>query len=198
MSVGNSEAVKVKNLLSFMLLGCIATNVGATQLCQERINLSAPSSRYLFTEGGALVTDAVTGLIWQRCLLGQVFSNGGTSDFPQDDTCADGPSAKANWAASLLATATFNTQEVAAGRSGFWRVPNIKELATTQELKCVFPAANPRVFPGLPAGAFVWSSTTTFNLGTPTTWAFFVDSGNLGGVSSQSNGGYIRLVRDPL
>ena len=198
MSVGKYEALKVKNLLSFMLLGCLATNAVATQLCQDRINLSAPSSRYLFTEDGALVTDTVTGLIWQRCLLGQIFSNGGTPDFPHDDTCANAPSAQASWAMSLLATATFNMQELAAGRSAFWRVPNIKELATTQELKCVFPAVNPLVFPSLPAGAFQWSSTTTFNLGTPTTWAFFVDSGNLGSVSSQTTSGYVRLVRDPL
>ena len=49
-----------------------------------------------------------------------------------------------------------------SGLAGFndWQVPNIKQLLSIVERKCVAPAINANLFPDTPASAQFWSSTS--------------------------------------
>lgn len=97
--------------------------------------------------GDGTVLHSATGLIWQRCALGQTWS---------DDTCS-GTAVKYNWQGALVAAQS----EDAASLEG-WRLPNIKELATITERLCVRPAINETLFPNTPPDDF-WTSTPSLD-----------------------------------
>ncbi len=91
------------------------------QVCRDTIAANTPDSR--FVVNGDEVTDTDTGLIWQRCTLGQTGSDcsGGSAD-------------------------TYSWQQALQAASAPWRLPNIKELRSIVEEKCVDPAINLTVF----------------------------------------------------
>ncbi|MCI5192573.1 MAG: DUF1566 domain-containing protein [Candidatus Electrothrix sp. AU1_5] len=78
---------------------------------------------------GSTVLDNNTGLIWKRCLEGQVFSNGSCS----------GTGTSKKWAEAL------------ALDDGTWRVPNIKELHSLVGKEEYFPTPT--------TDEYVWSSS---------------------------------------
>lgn len=133
------------------------------QVCNERIAFATPNARFVDKRDGT-VLDQRTGLTWQRCPLGYAFTDGGTPDLLHDDRCVPPASPGFTWQGALQGAAALNA---AGGFAGFsdWRLPNIKELASIVETRCVAPSANPLVFPGTPAEPF-WSST--FQVGPPT------------------------------
>lgn len=118
---------------------------------------STPTSRFTFN-GGGVVTDNITGLMWKRCLEGCAFSDSGTPDNYLDDTCT-GVGTAMNWQAALNWAQTANGM----GDSGHndWRVPNLKELKSIvdyyEKYSYSFADINREVFPF--GGVETWSSS---------------------------------------
>lgn len=109
------------------------------------------------------VTDSRTGLVWDRCLLGQDGA----------DDCA-GPGAPYNWEQGLSAAAAANAQQHLGHDD--WRLPNIRELRSLVERACVQPAIDRNYFPNDPGAPAVLTSTTYPALPTAA-WVVGFDSG---------------------
>ncbi len=87
----------------------------------------------LFADNGdGTLTDQRTGLMWQRCPLGQTWTG----------AVCDGDPEYHDWQAALVAA----DGGVFAGFND-WRLPNIKELASIVEQRCRMPAQNASLFP---------------------------------------------------
>ncbi len=110
--------------------------------CNPYVRMTAPDQRYNVDSAAGLVTDTITGLIWQRCTLGQ-----------SDADCSSGTATPHNWQEALQAAASST---FAAYND--WRLPNRKELASLVERQCYSPAINSNVFPGTENGCY-WSSS---------------------------------------
>jgi len=104
------------------------------------IGLSSPDTEFTDNKDGS-VTHKRTGLVWQRCAVGQTWTGltcSGTADIYTYDQ-------------SLALTSSF------AGHSD-WRVPNANELASIVKYDAVNPAINTTLFPNTPIDMF-WSSS---------------------------------------
>ncbi len=157
-----------------VLLTLAQTSVWAA--CSASIRATTPNERFIVDTANGLVTDKVTGLIWQRCSLGQT----GTD-------CSGGSAAVHNWQQALQAAqdSTF------AGHND-WRLPNSKELGSLVEERCSEPAINSTVFPGT-ASLWYWSSSPSAY---DSSYAWGVSFGyGYGDDGSKYNGYYVRLVR---
>jgi hypothetical protein len=143
----------------------------AQQVCNDRINQTAPASRFT-DNGNGTVTDVRTGLMWQRCMVGYAFSNNGTSGNLTDDSCAPSATITGLWQQALQGAVDSNAQ---GGFAGFtdWRLPNIKELISIVEHQCASPAVNETIFPDTPPTAEVFSSSAG-NDGVPKTTVLLV------------------------
>ncbi len=120
--------------------------VSADQACQsENIKVTTPKERFAVNKDHT-VTDRKTGLMWQRCLIGQ-----------SGEQCESGSPSPFTWGDALLQVPEFNNKIQLSGFSD-WRLPNIRELATLAELQCARPAINLKVFPNNPS-AHLWSSS---------------------------------------
>ena len=94
--------------------------------------------RFGYSGDGSHVTDAKTGLTWQRCSLGQSWDKG---------TCTG--------------TASQHTEKQAAalGKAlAGWRLPTVKELATLVDTSRGIPTIDSQAFPATPAGWFCTAS----------------------------------------
>lgn len=115
--------------------------------CNPNAKETTPNDRFqIVTEG--TVTDLQTGLMWDRCALGQAWDNG-------LQICSGTASTK-NWR-----QATRSGMDHTLGAYTDWRLPNIKELQTIVELSCWRPAINVTIFPddGFLLFHNYWSST---------------------------------------
>ena len=151
----------------------IISQMAISQTCNNSIIASTPDSH--FSVNGQEVTDLETGLIWQKCPLGQT-----------GDDCA-GSAQQFNWAAALRAAET-ETQKT--GKA--WRLPNIKELLSIMEGKCSSPAINLTIFPNTNSISF-WSASPDADYSNN---VWYVGFGN-GHSYTDAKGGinYVRLVR---
>jgi len=111
------------------------------QTCKDSIPATTPDSRFSLHNDGT-VTDNKTGLIWKRCLEGQ-----------SGNDCSTGSAQSYDWSGALRQA----QNQTFVGYSD-WRVPNIKELASIVEQKCVEPAINLTIFPN-DASSSVWSAS---------------------------------------
>ncbi|NDB00573.1 MAG: DUF1566 domain-containing protein [Betaproteobacteria bacterium] len=142
--------------LFMAMLSCCASTQ-AQQICSSSIPLTRPDSRYepVFgaTPSGSELRDKVTGLIWQRCAIGTVWST-------TNSTCTPTPPAttaqKFKWTDALEVARTTPASAAAGGRA--WRLPNHAELYSLPERACYGPALNITYFANDPAGWF-WSSS---------------------------------------
>lgn len=93
----------------------------------------ADDERWYFRDDGLTVTDAATGLTWDRCGWGQV-----------GPTCIGRPTIFFDWNEAMQAAHTANMQRY----KGFhdWRVPNVRELETLVKIDGN-PAIDMNVFP---------------------------------------------------
>ena len=151
----------------------LALSVAAqAQTCNPAMTRKAPDSRYTVQAGGVEVLDTQTGLIWQRCSLGQSWNG---------STCA-GSAGVYTWQSALQAA-----RDLGNG----WRVPNFKELQSLVEEACYSPAINETLFPA--TGSYYWTSSPYADDGY---YAWFVGL-NTGVTSNglKSNNGYVRVVR---
>lgn len=109
-----------------------------------------PAARFARVEpvaGEPIVGDAVSGLVWQGCSLGQSGSDCGT---PADASMVD-------WASALAAC-----QDLVYGGHDDWRLPDIKELRSIVDDSVRSPAIDPTMFPSTP---FYGVGMTTDNIG---------------------------------
>lgn len=133
--------MKVSQVLLLSSISFFIAQSVFAQSCSDQIKKIAPDSRYQIVDGsnGSEVKDIKTGLIWQRCSLGQVWGAGQCYGNPQAYT----------WSEAL--------QKTNALGNGY-RLPNIKELGTLVEEACASPAINSSIFPTTAVNDY-WSSS---------------------------------------
>lgn len=140
--------MKIKaNFKFFITLAFVATSCGVSfgqQVCPSNLVSTAPNSRYTVQANSAEVRDDSTGLVWQRCTVGQSWSG----------TACTGASASYTWA---LALAAANTAGASGGFS--WRLPNIKEALSLMEWSCTSPSLNASMYPDTTTNQY-WTSTS--------------------------------------
>ncbi len=169
----------MKPIISFIILLAnvfTSTLVAAECTINRNVDISITRPDSLYTDhGDGTVTDEATGLMWQKCSLGQSGSS------------CTGTALRFTWQAAL-AVANNNTG------SGYtdWRLPNKNELASLLEDACYNPAINETVFPATLSSVYWSSSPYAYNIN----YAWIVYSGS-GSVDyyNKSVSFYVRLVR---
>ena len=114
--------------LTIVTLSSLIFSTANHAACNKSITRTAPDSRYELFNNNTEVKDKQTGLIWQRCSLGQVWS---------------GTSCTGNAGLYKLKNALQITKNMGGG----WRLPNIKELDSLIEQACYSPSINDVFFP---------------------------------------------------
>ncbi|ENM5742683.1 DUF1566 domain-containing protein [Vibrio metoecus] len=120
--------------------------IQASSLCagSENTAITATTPSADFSDNGdGTVTHHTTGLIWQRCSLGQSW----------DGTDCTGTATTFTWEQALAAAAQHSL-----GGFSDWRLPNKNELASIVEYRCYGPAINSQPFPNTPS-SWYWSSS---------------------------------------
>ncbi|MBK8454390.1 MAG: DUF1566 domain-containing protein [Thiofilum sp.] len=87
------------------------------------VSITTPTSDFILQ--GPVAIHKKTGLMWQRCMVGEVFSDNNTLD-TNDDSCTGNPIE-----AGMAEAYTLSQQAVANYTD--WRLPNIKELYSIEE-----------------------------------------------------------------
>lgn len=123
------------------------------------------------------VSDSTTGLIWQKCSMGQ----------NNDSTCS-GSATTGNWAAALNYCKNLNV----AGKS--WRLPSENELKTLVDRSKASGTMIDSAFPSAVAGYYYTS--TTYAAGASAAWYVNFQYGILNGVSKGTLA-YVRCVTGP-
>jgi hypothetical protein len=94
--------------------------------------------------GHPVVTDNVTGLVWQGCMNGL-----------SGDDCGTGTAATLSWQSAMESCDTMTW----AGR-GDWRLPDVYELASLTDSSTLYPSIDSAAFPNTPAGGWgTWTSS---------------------------------------
>ena len=137
---------KLTTSISLVFLALIYSSCLHAQCAAGNINTavpaSAPLSEFAEQEDGTLRHQR-TGLIWQRCALGQNW----------DGNACTGIETQLNWSSALSAADSHIQAE-----QDDWRVPNRNELASIIEQRCFSPALDNDAFPLAPVTIY-WSST---------------------------------------
>jgi hypothetical protein len=173
----NGYLAKVAALMVGLAL-CTVTQAG----CNLSVPATQPDNRYEVVEGtsGAEVRDKLTGLIWQRCVLGMTWNG---------KTCA-GTALGKTWAEAMQAAQTATPSRVPG--ASVWQLPNNADLYGLAERACYSPSINTNWFPETPSDR-TWSSTSdTVNQDIAMHVSF---SYGHGGSTMKKNLGRVRLVR---
>jgi hypothetical protein len=144
-SIFNGSSVWVVDFAKGQVAGIGATPGSGIELRLVRGGSAQVSPRFSYSVDGALVTDAVTGLIWQRCSAGLSWSSSTSS-------CA-----------GMVASPVSHEGALSyAKQNAPWRLPNVKELASIVDSR-QGPAIDPTVFPNTQSQVY-WSSTSDVRL----------------------------------
>lgn len=164
--------------LAFLLCYSLAT---AHAQCVSTITATAATAD--FDDLGAWVKHRKTGLIWQRCQLGQTWD-------AVNRACSVNPNSQSNftWPQAVVA-ATGNRD----GGYADWRLPNKIEVMTLVERSCVLPAVNTTIFPSLQG--YVWTATPAL-FADGYAWRQDFDRGEVI-TGDMTNTHAVLLVRDP-
>ena len=134
------------------------------QICTKSVTPQTMSSGNFDLTAFGKAEHKLSGLIWDRCVYGQVWDG---------LTCVGSP-IKLTWGEAL---------EVAMDNNK--RLPDLKELNTILDLQCMIPPTDLSIFPNTP-GSFddkgattngLWSSTPYITTETEKTSAWFIDLG---------------------
>ena len=161
--------------LTLATLMALTVTMSHAQTCNPNIARSTPDSRYQLLNSGTEVKDTQTGLIWQRCSLGQTWSG----------TSCTGTAATYNWA---------NALQTAKNMGNYWRVPSIKELDSLVEEACYNAAINETYFPNT-ASSYYWSSSPLANYYSNYAWIVDFSRGFGNHYGLKNDNYYVRLVR---
>lgn len=171
----------MKAITRLLMVSFIITPVFAqAQTCNANVIASAPDSRYV-DNGDGTVTDLTSGLMWKQCAEGQTGAD-----------CSVGDAVVYNWQEALQRAEAVDRGAGFAGHND-WRLPNIKELGSLVETKCVEPAINTTLFPNTPSAGFWSGSPYAGNTG----YAFYVGFSNGRDITIGRlfTVGHVRLVR---
>jgi Protein of unknown function (DUF1566) len=141
----------------------IAAGLLGAALAQAACPSIPTSERFSFSADGTEVTDALTGLVWQRCFLGQAWNG----------TTCSGPIVGYSHESALLQAQARNVSNSPDG----WRLPNIRELASLVDRGCENPALDGMAFPA--AFAVVWSSSPLPSIGEDRAWSVYFGTGDV-------------------
>jgi hypothetical protein len=133
-------------------------------------------TRFTYSTDGSEVSDAKTGLVWQRCTVGQSWSG---------STCTGTPSQYSHEAALA-----YTKNQVG------WRLPNVKELSSLLDRSVIGPSIDLVAFPATPARYGYWSASplSPGTTGTNAAWSVDFSSGEV--FYDNRTGIYlVRLVR---
>jgi len=132
------------NCVALAIFLALVTNL-AQAACFADSPLTRPDERYQAVEGsnGGQVKDTQTGLVWQRCVLGQAW----------DGAACTGNLTPQDWPSATKAAAAAKP----------WRLPTQAELQDLIEKSCSKPALNNNWFGSGPMGWF-WTAT---DMGSP-------------------------------
>jgi hypothetical protein len=139
------------------------------------IDLSSPDTDFIDNHDGT-VTHKRTGLVWQRCSVGQTW---------MESTCL-GTASIYNYDQAIALTSSFTGYKD-------WRVPNLNELASIVKYDISYPAINTTMFPSMPSNAF-WSSTPTFG-STYGAWVVYFNYRRIYNIGYRYDGYAVRFVR---
>lgn len=140
--------------------------------CLSAAGPAHAQARYSYSADGAEVSDAQTGLVWQRCSQGQSWSG---------STCTGSASTYTHEQALTLA----KTQPL-------WRLPNVKELSSLVDRSRSNPSIDATGFPATPPASF-WSSSPYVGDASKAWPVNFSDG--LVVYGPRSNASHVRLVR---
>ncbi len=159
---------------AFIAVALLALSAAVqAETCNPAMTRKAPDSRYTVQAGGTEVLDTQTGLLWQRCSLGQSWN--GT-------TCA-GSAGVYTWQSALQAA-----HDLGNG----WRLPNVRELQSLVEDACTSPSINEALFPGT-VSSFYWTSSPYAGNGS-SAWIVYFYFG-ITYYHYKNDGYYVRVVR---
>ena len=135
-----------------------------------------------FTDNGnGTVTHKKTGLMWQRCAVGQTWIN---------SICSG--------SALTMPYNSAITQASTLAGYGDWRVPTLNELITILEYKNHSPTINNSLFPNTDFGFWYWSTTnSSFYRNFDYVWVLSFNDGGYT-VDSKISSNAVRLVRTAL
>ena len=168
-----------KLIIATLLLMLSSTNYAA---CNSSIIRTAPDSRYELLNSNTEVKDKKTGLIWQRCSLGQTW----------DGTGCISDALTPYWINNPFPLQINNILQTVKNMGNGWRVPNIKELDSLIEQACYSPSINEVIFPNTPSGGY-WSSSAYAADGQYVWVVEFTYGSN--GIGAKAGRAYVRPVR---
>lgn len=113
---------------------CLALLVGLSNAASAQ----TAEVRFTYSAGGAEVSDATTGLTWQRCSVGQTWQGG---------TCTGAASSHTHKQATTL-----------VNNKASWRLPTVKELSSLVDTSRSNPSIDISVFPATPSDWFCTAS----------------------------------------
>lgn len=161
----------------YLTVSVCMVSAAQAQTCNTNIVRTAPDSRYelVVGSGGSEVLDTQTGLIWQRCSLGQTWNG----------TTCTGAASFHTWTGAIA-----KARAIGNG----YRLPNIRELKSLTEKACFEPAINNTFFPNTASDGYVyWSASPVAPLNG---YAWYVDFYHgITGYSIMSRNFHVRAVR---
>ncbi len=141
---------------------------------------------YRFSTDGT-VTDTRTGLIWQRCLVGQTYNDAGTPDNFTDDHC-NGVPTEFDWDRGVKHAHLLRG----------YRLPIYQELETLVVRACKTPAIDLAVFPDSPYKGLQMTSED-YRYEKHDTALYYISSSLNSGTQQyvhKNIRGYLRLVKE--
>ena len=150
--------------------------------CNLSVPTTQPDNRYEAVEGtgGAEVRDKLTGIVWQRCVLGMAWNG---------KSCAGTPAGK-TWMEAVQAAQAATPSRVPG--AAVWQLPNNADLYGLADRGCYSPSINTNWFPETP-GDRTWSMTVDpVNADVAMHVSF---SYGHGGSALKKNLGRVRLMR---
>lgn len=131
--------------VSFSTGGFIDATAKTSAMAVRCVSRNLPNTRSLTDNGNGTITDNATGLIWQKCSMGQA----------NDATCS-GAVTTAAWAAAM----SYCENLTLGGRSD-WRLPSATELRGLVDETRFNPVVNPVFFPSTAVSYYNTATSST-------------------------------------